>query len=824
MENKPLLKRFLPHLLVAIGFLALAFIYAYPVIQGKMLVQSDILQHQASTTEAIEYQKRTGELTLWTNSIFSGMPAYMIHIEYPTSVTQRLGSFLYQALPLPVNLIFIYLLGFYIFLISLRCNIWLSILGAIAFTFGSYNFIIIEAGHVSKVLAVAYAPPIIAGVILAYRGRYFLGGALAGLFMGLELYSNHIQITYYVFIAILFLGIFELVNAIRQKRIKQFALATLILSGFVFLAVGTQAARLLTVYEYSQKTIRGQSELSDQTSGSVPRSSGLDREYAFNHSYSISETLTLLIPEIYGGASAGELSTSSDTYKTLVNNGVPAASANDFVKQLPLYWGDQPFTSGPAYAGAIICFLFIFTLIISRNPLKWWLLMVTVFFLMISWGKNLAWFNDFLFYNVPMFNKFRAITMVSSLIHLFMSAMVALGLKEIIEGRFTFEETKKALYTSAGVTGGIALIFAVAGGAFFNFTAAADTALQSNLTSMTGNEGFATQILSALRQDRASLLRTDAFRSFVFIALGAGLVYLYLRQKATQKVLLGGLILLILADLWFVNKRYFSSEDFVAKRLVENRIVPTEADRQILQDRDPHYRVLDVTRNTFNDNTTAKFHKSIGGYHAAKLRRYQDLIERQISRNNMQVLNMLNAKYFIVPGQNGQPTAQLNPNALGNAWFVNGYTLVDNADQEMAALDTLFTGEYAVIDKRFEDQLNNLRITSDLTATIKLVSYEPNKLVYKTDAAHPQLAVFSEIYYNDFNNWEVTIDGKPADHFRVNYVLRAMVVPEGKHTIEFKFAPHTYQRGKTIDLVASILLVLALGFAFYRASKVEKQE
>lgn len=823
MENKSLLKRLLPHLLVILAFLALAFIYAYPVLQGKTLVQSDIIQHNLATTEAVEFEKRTGELSLWTNSIFSGMPAYMIHIKYPTSVSQYLGDGIYLAIPLPVNLIFIYLLGFYIFLLSLRCNIWLSALGAIAFAFGTYNFIIIEAGHVSKVLAVAYAPPIIAGTILAFRGRYFLGGALVAIFTALELYSNHIQITFYVLISLVFLAIFELVNALREKKIKQYITALFVLGGFALLATGTQANRMLTTYEYSQKTIRGQSELTDVTSGSVPRSTGLDRDYAFNHSYSISETLTLLIPEFYGGASAGSLSTSSDTYKVLTQNGVPAASAKDFVKQLPLYWGDQPFTSGPAYAGAIICFLFVFTLIISRNPLKWWLLAVTIFFLMLSWGKNLAWFNDFLFYNVPMFNKFRAITMVSSLIQLFMCAMIALGLKELIDGLFTKEEVKKSLYLSAGITGGIALIFAALGGVFFDFSAAADAGLQSNLTQMTGNEGFANQIMAALRADRASLLQRDAFRAFIFIALAAGLVLLYMRGKTTQKVLLGGLAFLILADLWFVNKRYFSSEDFVQKRLVENRVQPTEADRQILQDRDPHYRVMDVTRNTFNDNTPSKFHKSIGGYHAAKLRRYQDLIERQISKNNMQVLNMLNAKYFIVPGRDGQPVAQLNANALGNAWFVNDYILVENADQEMAALDTLFTGEYAVVDQRFAEQLKDLKITPDPTATIKLTSYAPNKLVYVSDAAYPQLAVFSEIYYNEYDNWVVTIDGKPADHFRANYVLRAMVVPEGKHTIEFTFVPHTYNKGKTIDLIFSVIFVLAVGFAFYKATKTEQK-
>ncbi len=805
-------KALIPHLIVFAFFLALAFLYAYPVLQGKQLPTHDVVQAQAGATEARLYHEQTGELTHWTNSMFSGMPAYMVYIAYPNSISQHIGSFLTSFVPTPVSLIFLYMACFYIFLLCLNCKPWLSALGAVAFAFGSYNFIIIEAGHYSKVLAVAYAAPIIGGVIMAFRGRYWLGGAITALFLALELYSNHIQITYYLFISLIFLGIFELVYAIRDGRIKTFLTAAGVLVVFALIGIGTQANRLLTIYEYTQKSIRGRAELTSDTSRPVPASDGLDPEYAFYHSYGLAETFTLLVPELFGGASAGQLSTRSETYSTLVNAGVPAASARDFVSQLPLYWGDQPFTSGPAYAGAIVCFLFIFSMLYTRNPLKWWFLTVIIFFILISWGKNLAWFNNFLFYNVPLFNKFRAITMVSSLIHLFMTATIILGLRELLEGIHNPEYSRKQLLNSAGITAGLALLFAIAGGIFFDFASPNDPGLQQNLAQSAGPD-FAAQIVNALRNDRASMMRTDAFRSFLFIALAAGLLWFYLRQKVQATWLLGGLLLLTLADLWFVNKRYFSSDDFVQKRQLDVRAQPTPADQQIMQDPDPHYRVMDLTRNPFADAITSQFHKSVGGYHAAKLRRYQDLIERHLSRNNMRALSMLNTKYFITRGQQGQPQVQRNPDALGNAWFVSNFQVVDTPDQEIAALDTLNPATTAVIDRRFASQVEGLR-PDGAQGSIRLTEYRPDYLKYVSSSPTEQLAVFSEIYYDEYNDWRVLIDGQEADHFRANYVLRAMRVPAGEHTIEFQFMAHTYNRTKYIDLVSSILLILALGAAF----------
>jgi hypothetical protein len=807
-------KALIPHLIAFVFFLILAFIYAYPVLQGKQLPTHDVVQAAAGATEARTHHEQTGELTHWTNSMFSGMPAYMVYTDYPNSISQHIGRFLSVFVPPPVSLIFLYMACFYIFLLCLNCKPWLSALGAVAFAFGSYNFIIIEAGHYSKVLAVAYAAPIIGGVIMAFRGRYWLGGAITALFVALELYSNHIQITYYLFIALIFLGIFELVYAIRDKRLKTFLTASAVLLVFALVGIGTQANRLLTVYEYTQKSTRGSGELTHtgDNSRAVPASDGLDPEYAFYHSYGLAETFTLLVPELYGGASAGQLSTRSETYSTLTSAGVPATSARDFVSQLPLYWGDQPFTSGPAYAGAIICFLFVFSLIYSRNPLKWWFLTATIFFILMSWGKNLAWFNEFLFYNIPLFNKFRAITMVSSLIHMFMTAMIVLGLRELLEGTHNREETQKQLFTSAGITAGLALFFAIAGGIFFDFASPNDAGLQQNLAQSAGPD-FAAQIVNALRNDRASMMRTDAFRSFLFIALAAGLLWFYLRQKVQATWLLGGLLLLTLADLWFVNKRYFSSDDFVAKRQLEVRTQPTPADQQILQDPDPHYRVMDLTRNPFADAIPSQFHKSVGGYHAAKLRRYQDLVERHMSRNNMRVLNMLNTKYFITRGQQGQPVVQRNPDALGNAWFVSQFQVLDTPDLEIAALDTINPATTAVLDRRFASHVEGFR-AGNAEGSIRLTEYRPDYLKYVSNTPAEQLAVFSEIYFNEFNDWRVLLDGNEVDHFRVNYVLRAMRVPAGEHTIEFQFMAHTYNRTKYIDLVSSILLVLALGAAF----------
>lgn len=807
MENKSWFQKALPHIIVLVIFLVITFIYFSPLFEGKTLFQQDTIQSKAAAKEVTAFRDKTGRLPLWTNSMFGGMPAYLIGTDYPNSWSTLLGRFVTNLLPEPANLILLCLIAFYILLISINFNVWLAAIGAVAFTFGSYNFINIEAGHISKVIATAYLPPIIAGVILAYRGKYLLGAALTGLFLALQLYGNHVQITFYLFISLSLYGIFELVYAFREKRLKQFGLATLALAVAVALSVGSHASRLLTTYEYSKESIRGKSELTQNTQN---KGSGLDKEYAFRWSYGKLETFTLLIPSFYGGASQGSLSTSSDTYKTLLTNGVPQAQARQFIEQAPLYWGEQPGTGGPAYAGAIVCFLFVLGLFIVKGRMKWWLLAVTLLFIFLAWGKSLPWFNYFVFDYVPFFNKFRAVTMILTIVQAYIALLAMMAVREIVQTSITWKELKKPFLYSLGLTAGLAALLGLFAGGFFDFVAGVDTQLPGWL-------------LEPIRDDRKSMLQRDAFRSVFFILAAAALLWAYVQNKLKSTVVYTGLFLLILIDMFGVNKRFLNNDDFISKRRAPAALQATEADMQILQDKDPNFRVLNTTVSSpFEDATTSYYHKSLGGYHAAKMLRFQELLERQISKNNMAVLNMLNTKYFIIPGQNGQPVAQRNPDALGNAWFVEEYKLVPNADEEIEAISDFNPARTAIIDRRFASLLNGLQTNPDTAATITLTSYQPDYLTYQAKTSSPQVAVFSEIYYQGKGDWQAYIDGKPQPHFRVNYILRGMVVPAGTHKIEFRFNPPTYKSGETIALICSILLFSGVGVALFLDTRRKK--
>ncbi|QHT70277.1 YfhO family protein [Rhodocytophaga rosea] len=829
MENKSLLQRFLPHLLVLLLFLIITFLYFTPLLQGKTLFLQDMVQSQAAAKEVVDYHNKTGQWSLWTNSIYGGMPSYLIATDYPNSWSTKVGRFFTQLLPEPANMLFISLLGFYILLVTLRCNPWLAAVGAIAFSFCSYNFISIEAGHTSKVIAISYLSPIIAGVILAYRGKYWLGGALTALFLALQLYGNHVQITFYVFVALALFGVFELVYAIRQQELKRFAIATSVLAVAVLLSVGSHASRLMTTYEYSKETIRGKSELTKKQN--TPAASGLDKEYAFQWSYGIGETFTLLIPNFYGGASGSELSTSSDSYKALLANGIQQGQARQFIAGAPTYWGEQPGTGGPAYAGAIVCFLFVLGLFIVKDRLKWWLLTVTVLFIMLAWGKNFAAFNYFVFDYIPGFNKFRAVTMILSVAQAFIALLALLAVKEIVQEKLTWASLKKPMMYSVGITAGFALLFALLGGVFFDFTASLDTQLPDWLQ-------------NAIRDDRQSMLQKDAFRSVFFILAAAALLWAFVQNKLKSGVLYGALLLLMWIDLFSVGKRYLNNDDFVSKRKAQQEIQPTEANNAILQDKALNFRVLDLTKglNILKDATPAFFHKTVSGYHAARMMRFQELAdsvlfpELQSFANEMNtaqnltpamlsklnVLNMLNTRYMILaPAANG---AVQNPYALGNAWFVKEYNLVADANAEIEAISAFNPAQTAVVDKRYQSLLNNLQIQGDSSASITLSAYAPDHLTYQTSASSPQLAVFSEMYYQGNNDWQAFVDGQAQPHFRANYVLRAMVVPAGKHTIEFRFIGETYKQGETIALICSILLFGSVGVAFYMENKKNRPQ
>jgi hypothetical protein len=825
MENKSRLQTFLPHIIILLIFIAVTFIYFPPVLQGKILMQNDIVQAKSAAREVADFHDKTGRWPLWTNTMFGGMPAYLIGTDYPNSWSTAIGRLVTNILPEPANLLLISLIGFYILLISLNFNVWLATIGAIAFAFCSANLINIEAGHSSKVIAIAYSPPIIAGVILAYRGKYLLGGALTALFLALQLYGNHVQITYYLFLALGLYGIYRLIFAIREKKLAQFGIASAVLAVAVLLSVGSHASRILTTYEYSQESIRGNSEL---TQPSKDGEKGLDKEYAFRWSYSIAETFTLLIPNFYGGATQGEVSTSSGFYKALVSNGIAPNQAVQYSSQVPLYWGDQPFTGGPAYAGAIVIFLFVLGLFIVKSPVKWWVLAVTVLFIMFTWGKNFAAFNYLIFDLLPGYNKFRAVTMVIAVAQIFLCVLAVMAVREIIQEKLTWQYLKKPIAISAGLTAGFALLLGLFASAFFDFAGASDALAQ-----------YPAWLTEALRDDRKSLFQRDAFRAVFFILATIALIWAYVQNKIKITILYAGLLVLVFIDMFTVSKRYLNNDDFVVKRRAQEQVQATEADLLINQDKSI-YRVIDLTggiSGAINSANASRFHLSVGGYHGAKMKRYQEVLDSVMLQEiqnfavqlqqqqsytpqmlqGLSVLNMLNTKYFILaPSTQGVIT---NTSALGNAWFVDDYKLVPNANAEIQAIRNFNPANTAIIDQRYLNLLNGLAISPDSSASIRLTNYEPDYLTYESNTASPQVAVFSEIFYRGNTDWQAYIDGQPVQHFRANYILRAMVVPAGKHKIEFRFEPKTYHQGETIALISSILLFGGVATAFFLESR-----
>lgn len=808
-------KRLLPHLYAVLGFILVACIYASPALQGKRLAQHDAVQAEAAAHEVKEYHQQTGEWSAWTNSMFGGMPAYLIATDYPQSFTTRLGRILGGFLPEPIGHLFTMMLGMYVLLLALWARGWLAVLGSVAFAFASYHLMYIQAGHMSKIIALAWMPGILAGVLWAWRGRPLLGGAVLALFLGLNLYGNHVQITYYAFIAIAVLGVIEGVAAVREGRLKSFALGSVALAGGAALAVGTHATRLWTTQQYSGYSMRGKSELTTKTTGTNPSQSaanGLDKEYAFNWSYGKAESFTLLIPGFYGGKSSGGLDTKSETYKAMTAKGVDAAAARQFVEQgAPMYFGSQPGTSGSAYAGAIVMFLFVLAMFIVKDRLKWWLLGMAGLFLMLSWGKNFGLLNDPFFDYFPAYNKFRAVTMLLSVIQVFLAAGAVLALKTIFDEKPPFESIKRPFLISLGLTAGLSGLLALLPGLFMDFRGENDAAI---LAQVFGSPEAGNEFSRTLIADRQSLFRADALRSALFILVAAGLLWAFLTNKLKAAVVLPVLTVLMVLDLFPVGKRYFNNGDFVSKAAQQQTFTPSPADEQILRDKSLSYRVFDGTTDAFSDARASYYHKSVGGYHGAKMKRFQEVIEYQLRKEplNVAVLNMLNTKYFILPDrQTGQPAAQQNPDALGNAWFVPDYKIVVNADEEMAGLTNLNPRQTALVDKRFESLLNGLKIQPDSAANrIELTAYKPNALTYRSTTTSPQLAVFSEIFYRGNDDWKAYVDGKETPHFRANYLLRAMVVPAGQHTIEFKFEPPAVSTGHTIDLISSLLLVVFL--------------
>jgi hypothetical protein len=807
-------KKLSPHLIVILLFVGISFTYFSPVLQGKMLDMADITHHKGMSKEVTDFREATGEEALWTNSMFSGMPAYQISTRSNGNLIQYVAKALSLGIPRPANLLFLYLLGFYLLLLSLKVDYRLSAVGAIAFSFSSYFFIIIMAGHMTKALAIAYLPMVVAAVRYTYRGRMLLGGVLTALTVALELYANHLQITYYLVLILLLIGIVQFIKDFKANNLIDFSKRSGVLILAALLASATAVTRLSTTMEYGTESTRGKSEL---TTNLDNKTSGLDKDYATSWSYGVAETFTLLIPNFYGGASQGELTTDSETYQAIKR----APNAKQLIKQLPLYWGTQPFTSGPTYAGSIVIFLFIFGLLFVKSEMRVWILLATIMSIMLAWGKNFMPLTDLFLDYFPGYNKFRAVSMILVIAEFTLPLLgfVALN-KFLLEKDEDYETDSKvkdvktqkvshvvvkskklrSLNLAFYIVGGLSLIFALMPSLFFDFVGGQDANLAKN--------GWP---IDALQADRAGLLSADAWRSFTFITLTFGAMWMFLKNKISSKYVILVVGILVLADMWTVNKRYLNDDNFARKSKIQVPYQVTQADQQILRDTDPNFRVFNQSVSTFNDASTSFFHKSIGGYHGAKLKRYQELIENHISKGNMAVLNMLNTKYFITP--KGQ--AQQNPGAMGNAWFVNEINLVANADAEIAALDGFKPPNTAIVDTRFSEQM--IVELDNTGANIDLTEYKPNYIKYNSTTTKEGIAIFSEIYYD--KGWNAYVNGELKPHFRANYVLRGMKIPAGNHVVEFKFEPAVYHVSERIALASSVVLLLLLAFVSVKELK-----
>ena len=822
------MKKLLPDLIAILAFIILSFAYFFPAdIEGRILFQHDSVAGVGAGQESKEYRDRTGERTRWTNAIFGGMPTYQMSPSYDSTKALSWVEKVYRLyLPDYVVLTFIMMLGFYILLRAFGISAWLAGLGGVIWAFSSYFFILIPAGHIWKFVTLAYIPPTIAGVVLAYRKKYLLGGIVTALFIALQIQSNHIQMSYYFMFVILFIVGAYFEDAYKKKELPHFFKASAVLALAAVVGVCINISNLYHTYEYSKETMRGKSELKQEGPAVNQTSSGLDRDYITNWSYGIGETLTLLVPNVKGGSSSA----------TLSQNEAAMAKANpmygNIYSQFPQYFGDQPWTAGPVYVGAFVMFLFILGCFIVKGPLKWALLGATIFSILLSWGKNFMGLTDFFIDYIPMYNKFRAVSSILVIAEFTIPLLAVFALKEIF-GKpeiLKLKENRTGVIVTLVLTAGVTLILAVAPGVFFSgfITTQEMAALQQGLPAE-----HLTPVVTNLTEMREAIIASDAWRSFFIIIVGCFLLFLYQQKKLKATFALAGIALLCLIDMWTVNKRYLHDDLFVPKSKQAEAFVKTQADEIILQDTTLDYRVLNFVGfpgNTFNENNTAYWHKSVGGYHAAKLRRYQEMIDHHIvpemqatyqavataggemdsvDASKFRVLNMLNTKYFIFPaGQQGQPVPVENPYAYGNAWFVDKVQYVNNANEEIDALNDILPTETAIVDVKFKEQLKGVTEGyKDSLSTVRLTSYEPNRLIYKTSSPKDGVVVFSEIYYP---GWQATIDGQPVDIARADYILRAMNVPGGEHTIEMWFDPQSIHVTESIAYAALALLLIGV--------------
>lgn len=825
------LKKYLPDVLVVIIFAVISFAYFFPAdLDGRILYRHDSSAGRGAGQETAEYHERTGKVSRWSNATFSGMPTYQTAPSYQSvSVLNQAVKAYHLWLPENVWYVFAYLLGFYILLRAFDFRQSLAALGSIVWAFSSYFFIIIAAGHIWKVMALAYLPPMIAGIVLAYRGKYLWGFIVTAIFAAFEVDANHVQMTYYYLFIILFMIVAYLVDAIRKKRMAQFVKATAVCAAGALIGILMNISNLYHTWQYAQESMRGKSELVKKDAANQT-SSGLDRDYITQWSYGVDETWTLLVPNAKGGASV-PLAANTEAMKKADPNFM------QIYQQLGQYWGDQPGTSGPVYVGAFVLMLFVLGLFIVKGPIKWALLAATILSILLSWGHNFMPFTNFFLDYIPMYSKFRTVASILVIAEFTIPLLAMMALKKIVDEPDLLTKKAKFVYISFGLTGGIALLFALMPTLFFSdFISSQELEAFKSIPAE-----YLSPLESNLRSIRESIFTADCWRSFWIIVIGTLLLFLYKFKKLKAEYMVGAIAILCLIDMWQVNKRYLNDEMFVEKSVREQAQPMTQTDRQILQDKSLDYRVLNLASNTFNENETSYYHKSIGGYHAAKLRRYQELIDAYISPEMQKmmpaiakaggdmtkvngdslfpVLNMLNAKYFIVPLQANQTVAIENPYVYGNAWFVDKVTYVKNANEELDTLGKLNLRHEAVADARFQSQLGESK-NQDSTSIVKLTAYEPNQLTYDVRSATGGIVVFSEIFYPE---WTATVDGKPVEIGRVDYVLRALNVDKGHHKVVLIFDPKSVKQTETVAYLSYGVLLLVVLFAVYFKRKENKK-
>lgn len=800
-----IVNKFYPHALVILGFIIVSLVYFYPVLQGKQIFQSDIAQYTGMAKEQNDFRATEHSEPYWTNSAFGGMPTYQLGANYPNDYVGKLDDAL-RFLPRPADYLFLYFLGFYGLLLVLKTDPLKAFIGAIAFGFSTYLIIILGVGHNAKAHAIAYMPLVIAGFIMVFQKKYIWGGLLTMFAVALEVNANHFQMTYYLLIFLLILSGYFAFNFIKEKEYKPLLTAIGVLAVAGVFAIGANATNLMATSEYAKFSTRSNSELTYNPDGSKKTNeNALSREYITEYSYGIAESFNLIAPRLFGGSNHENVGTDSRMYSFMIEQGVPSEQANDFVSGMPTYWGDQPIVAAPAYIGVVVFFLAVLALFIDDRKIKYVFLSGALVSLVLSWGKNFSLLTDFFIDYVPMYDKFRAVSSIQVILELCFPVLAIMGLQSFFKAKDEPKLQQKAL-VQTGVFGlGIIIILVFAKG-MFHFTGSNDSYFL---------ESYGPDFVEALKEDRMSLYSADLLRSGFLIVLTFGILWLYIKNKLAQNTTLIIVGIVMIFDLFFVDKKYVSAKDFVSPVQIAAPFQETPSDAQILKDT-THYRVFEVNGN-MSSARASYFHHSLGGYHAAKPRRMQQLFDYQIAKNNMEVLDMLNVKYIIQSDKEGKEFPTINPNTNGNAWFVSTVKLVNKPDDVMKALDHIDTKRVAVFNVHDnEAKFRNARLKKqwDTTGTIKVVQYKPNYIKYKSESAKDGLAVFSEIYYK--NGWNAYIDGKLTDHFPVNYVLRAMEIPGGKHTIEFKFEPQVVKTGSTITLISSIgmLLILIGGIYF----------